>query len=276
MTDVKQAGGPCKFYSPLGIHLAAAWLALASCSASLPSLAQEKLPDGPEVIERYVKATGGQEAYNAVKNRVMKMTMTIVAAKVDLQVTSYQARPNKTYTVVESEVTGKIEKGCTGDLVWENSATTGPQIKVGAERQDMIRESAMDRFAHWRDIYEKAECEGVEEISGWPNYKVVLTPKGGKPQTAWFDKGTGLLSKMAVTVETAGGPVPVESCPSDYRKVGEILIPFTSEITTLGQKRVIKVKSAESNVKLSPDRFDPPPGIKDLLKTNQDLPLKKK
>jgi len=77
-------------------------------SAQAPAAA---LPTGEAVLAKYVDATGGAEAYDAIRNRVVHARMEILGAGVVLGLTVYNAPPANLYTVVESEATGRIETG---------------------------------------------------------------------------------------------------------------------------------------------------------------------
>jgi outer membrane lipoprotein-sorting protein len=225
----------------------------------------EDLPKAETVLAKYIEATGGKAAYDKVNNRVVKGTIEPVGSGITLTMTVYAAKPNKTYAIIESDVTGKIERGTTGDAAWENSLMNGPVIKSGQEKADMLRDARLDRMAYWQDVYKQAECTGIEDVDGKPCYKVVLTPKEGKPQTYFFDKDAGLLVKMESTVENPMGTIPVEAYIGDYKKVDGLLMPHKVRQSAAGQEMVITTESIEQNLDLPADRFDPPAEVKELL-----------
>ena len=87
--------------------------------------------------------------------------------------------------IIESNLTGKIEKGCTGDIVWDNSLTAGPVVREGAEKRMMIRDSTFERFVHWRSVFESAECVSTTIVGENDCFEVVLTP----PKVDQDDRG---------------------------------------------------------------------------------------
>ena len=145
----------------------------------------------------------------------------------------------------------------------------GPQIKEGQEKADTLREASFDKLVDWRDDYENAECVGVEMLSDKPAYKVVLTPRGGKAQSFYFDKASKLLVKIELTVETPMGTVPVETFLDDYRSIDGLLLPHRSRIVAMGQERLVTTESIRQNVDLPPDRFDLPEEIRAILEGRQ-------
>jgi len=246
---------------------AAAVLALGawagSASAQDPVAA---LPTGDAVLAKYVEATGGVAAYDAIKNRVVHARMEIMGAGVVLGLTVYNAPPASLYTVVESEATGRVETGVSGGVAWENSALRGAIVKDGVERDDALRDAIFDRMAHWKEHLKSAECVGTTDVNGKPAYRVVATPKTGSPQTLYFDKDTGLLVRTETTVNSAAGAVPVVAEPGDFRKVDGIKLAFTSRMKVMGQDRVVTIEKVEHNVELPADRFALPAEIRPLVK----------
>jgi len=269
MTDVKrkdETGHPFGWLLVLGVSLL---LALAGTFVLDAVASEETLPEAEAVLDGYIEATGGKAAHEKITNRVTKATLEITAQGITMDMTIYAARPDKNYLLMESEAIGTIEKGTDGTTVWEKSAMLGPQVKEGQEKADTLREANFDKFVNWREIYEEAECVGVEMLSGKPAHKVVLTPRDGKPQSFFFDKASKLLVKVELTVENPMGTIPVETFLEDYRSVDGILLPHKSRIVAMGQERLLTTQSIEHNVDLPPDRFDPPAEIQAILKGSQ-------
>ena len=237
--------------------------AVAPAAAQAPT---SPLPTGEAVLAKYVEATGGAAAYDAVKTRVTQARMEILGANVVVSLTMYAAPPSNIYTVAESEAIGRIESGVSDGIAWENSAMRGAIVKEGVERDDMLRDAIFDRLAHWKEHLKSAECVGTADVNGKAAYRVAATPKSGSPQTFYFDGESGLLVRVETTVTTAGGALPVVAEPGDYRKVDGIMMPFTSRMKVMGQERVVTIEKVEHNVELPADRFALPAEIRSLVK----------
>ena len=234
-----------------------------------PVRGQESLPKAEQIMDLYVDATGGTAAYDRIDNRVVRSTLEIAKAGVKLSVTAFQAKPGKAYSVVESPMTGKIENGTDGDVVWEMSAMAGPQIKEGKEKALFLHLNTFDRLAYWRKSFKKVETSGMEDVNGRSCFRVIGTPQEAPPQTLFFDRETHLLSKLTMTMEIPAGSVPMESYLSDYKAVDSVLIPHKVTIRVLSQERIGTVESVEQNVQLPADRFDLPADIRALAKKAQ-------
>ena len=170
---------------------------------STAQTAPQALPKAEQILDRYIEAIGGLAAMEKINNRVTKGTMDIPTAGVKLSITVYQARPNKYYSVMDSAATGKVETGSDGEVVWQISTTSGPQIFEGKEKASQLHLNVFDRLAYWRKIFKQVETTGTEDVAGKSCYKVLATPPDLAPQTLFFDKESGLLVKL---VDDRGKP----------------------------------------------------------------------
>jgi len=241
-------------------------LALALLAASWPLFgAEEALPSVATVIDHLVAATGGRAAWEARHSQVEHATIEFAKQGLKGSLTIYEAAPDKYLGLTELPGIGKISTGSNGDVAWENSALQGPRIKQGAERADALREGAFNAQLYWQKLYAKAEVTGSETTEGHECYKVVFTPKEGKPVTEFYDKKSGLLIKTAATVTSQMGDVNAEILYNDYRKEGDVLSAHRMVNRAAQQEFVIQIESVEVNPDLPKDRFDLPPEIKALL-----------
>jgi zinc protease len=230
-----------------------------------PSRADDPLPTGEKVLDQYVEATGGKAAYEKIKNRVSKGTITIEGAGVSGKITIIEAEPNKTMASVDLGELGKQSEATDGKVAWEISGITGERLIEGDEKESAILDATFNGELNWKQKYTKVECTGVEDVDGKPAYKVVLTPKAGKPSTQYYDKASHLLVKQIGTKASPMGEITAEVYPSDYRKVDGILIPHKLKQKVLTQSIVITMSEIKQNVDLPADTFNVPDGIKELI-----------
>lgn len=242
-------------------------LALALLLSTAPfTAAQEALPKAETILDRFVEATGGRAAFEKHHNEVMHGSMELTGRGVKGTITVYQAEPDKIRAVIDIEGVGKIESGSNGEVAWENSALQGPRVKQGIEKTDAFRDARFNAALYWRELYTKAETTGVDTVNGQECYKVVLTPKEGKPVTNFFDKKTGLLLKTETTRTTQMGDISAEILAEDYRKEGDIVAAHKLVNKFAGQEFQILVEKLEFNVDLAKNEFDLPDDIQALLK----------
>src|SRR5580704_2774845 len=120
---------------------------------------------------------------------------------------------------------GKVVEGTDGTNAWTFSSMQGPQLKKGEELGDSLRGAYFHKENDWRAIYTSAEIVGTEDVDGKPAYKVTLTPKGGKPETQYYDKSSGLLVRHQSVRKTAFGEIPVDVSVGGYHKDCGLKLP---------------------------------------------------
>ncbi len=228
--------------------------------------AEEPLPKADAILDRVIEVTGGKAAWEKRQNLVRRGTVDFIGNKVKGSITIYEATPNRVLAVLEIPGIGKIESGSNGEVAWENSPGGGPRIKDGPEKVDALRDGTFNAPLFWRKLYSKVETLGTETVQGHDTYKVQLTPESGEPTTEYLDKKTGLLVKTSAARMTPKGRVSGEILYEDYRKEGDVLVPFKLTNRFAGQEFQIQIQSAEVNVNMPPDRFNLPPEVQFLLR----------
>jgi hypothetical protein len=241
-------------------NAAVAFAAAVCCGA-----AAQDLPKAETILDKYVEVTGGRAAYLKIHNEVGTGTMEMAANGIHGSLKSWHAEPDKSLTEIDIEGIGKMREGTNGAVAWSLSAIQGPHVKEGDEKAEALRGAKFHTDLNWRDAYSKVETTGVESVEGKDCYKVVLTPKQGNPQTRFYDKQSGLLTKATAVVKTAMGEIPVESVMGDYRKDGDILSPHKVTQQAAGQSVVITLSKMEYNVEIPPDKFDVPAEVKAVM-----------
>ncbi len=228
--------------------------------------AQDKPPSAQEILDRFIQVTGGKPAYERVQNQVIVGTVEFVEAGFKGTTAEYRAFPNKVYRAVELPGVGKIEAGTDGRVAWERSSETGPRVKTGEEGAAALREANFNSSLRWRDLYAKVELAGEEKVDQQPCYKIVLSPKNGKPITQYYDENSGLLVKIAmVSLTPTTGEVATETFLGDYRTIEGIQVPHLVRRRVLDQQIVTHIESVRFNAEIPKDRFDLPADVQALV-----------
>lgn len=240
-----------------------AMLAVAAAVAYWASAAPQGAitDEAAAILDRYVEAAGGREAHARIRNRTVKLRVEIGAQGIVIQGTVVLARPNRSYARMESEATGKLERGMDGRIAWSDSITTGPQRVEGAELAEFLYMAQFDRLVEWRAFHTKAVARGMDEAGGRPCRKVELTPREAKAQTLCFDAETGLLASTAMRVTTPMGEIEVASVASDYRTVDGVKLAFRTASRMMGQERVMLLEEVTHNTDVPESRFAPPAAL---------------
>ncbi|MBI5838367.1 MAG: DUF4292 domain-containing protein [Candidatus Eisenbacteria bacterium] len=236
---------------------------LLACAAPA-CLAADAPPDGATILARYAAAMGGA-AWDSLQNMVLHKVLSLQGTNVQVGVTEYRARPNRMYVIQDSPA-GKGYVGVTGEDAWEYSVQQGSKLLEGQEQADALREAHFDGLVKWKKGYRLADAAGVDTVGNRPCYKVVMKPRMGSPETMWFDEETGLLARVEGTYEsTQLGTTTARTEYSDYRKIGNVMLPHKSITDMRGQRIVITMVEVELNKELDADRFDPPSEVRKLI-----------
>ena len=223
------------------------------------------------LLDKYVDASGGKVAYDAIKNRVIKAELSMPSRGVTGKMLAYSARPDQFYAVIETPQ-GKLQRGWNGKTAWMIEPAYGPRILEGLERAAVVRDSTQDRFAQWRDLFEQAKYEGEEEIGGKKCAKIVLTfrpidpEEKESPVTVYLDSTTGLI-KPQYTTELIGPQrlVQVTAVLDDYQQTSGVLLARKMTLKVADREQEIKVTSVECNTQIPASIFVLPKEIQELL-----------
>ncbi len=227
--------------------------------------AAPELPSAAEVLDRYVEVTGGKAAYEKLHSSVMTGKMSMPSMNIAGTVEAYMAAPRKMYFKASIPGIGEQERGTDGEVAWEKATMTGNRVLEGEEKAEFMREATFNSDILWRELYPKAEVVGTEDIGGKPTYKLVLTSPEGTTQTRYYDQATGYLVQTTQDAVTNMGTIPVVAEVSDYRKAGDLTLPFKNVSKMMGMEQVLTIDKVEFNVDIPADRFAVPADIQALL-----------
>jgi zinc protease len=225
----------------------------------------EDLKTGEAVLDKYVESTGGAAAYAKLHNMVMKGSMGMPAMGLKGAVTMYSGEPNKASLTTDLAGVGKVTEGTDGTNAWTFSAMQGPQLKKGEDLAESLREAFFHKENDWRSVYKSADLSGVEDVDGKPAYKVILTPKSGRPETQYYDQSSGYMVRHQSVRKTAFGEIPVDVSIGNYRKECGVVLPHSMVQSVAGQKIELQIDSIECNADLPADAFAPPAEVKALI-----------
>jgi zinc protease len=215
-----------------------------------------------QVMEASIAAQGGREAQARIKSLKMTGTLEIGGAKGTVVVIS--APPHETLTTLELEGYGTILQGMHNDFAWEKNPVSGSHIMTGPELTAHLRQDTFNADLVWKQLYPKAELQGVVDYNGTQAYKVLLTAADGDTVTRFIAKDTKLELGYETVEKTQMGPVPVSAQQSDFRDVGGVKFPFKLVNKTAGQSFTVILTSVEPNAAIDPKAFEPPDDIKQL------------
>lgn len=239
--------------------------------AQVPAQEQEQaaaitLPAAEQLLDAYVEAIGGTNAFAKIESLASTGSMTIEPLGLKGSLSIYQARPDRSSMTFVCPAIGTVRSGAGNGIAWEMTDIMGPRLLKGEEQRFALQTSAIDGLVAWRDQFASVETVGSEEVDGSPCWRLLMTTSSGEEQTWYLDKESHLLRKLELELASALGTIQATLVLDDYRDVGGVLIPHHSTSAAMGQAMVATVDSVEVNTSIDEAFLAPPPEITELLK----------
>lgn len=203
-----------------------------------------------EIIAKYITAIGGADELKKINSLLSTGSMNMQG--MDLAVIEKKMAPNMRM----------MEINMNGQIVMRQAfnGTAGYQAQMGNKQP--MEESEITENKNNKGIFEqlfynetgyKLEIAGTEKVGGNDAHKInVTSPSGGK-STEYYDIKTGYLVKSEKTNKTKGGDVQQSVELTNYKKVGNIMFPFTRTISAQSERGVQDFVIELQNIKINED-----------------------
>lgn len=232
-----------------------------TATSSGAATASATLPDGFEVLDRYVEAIGGEEAYRKHKTEQMTGQYSMPAMGIQGPIVIKRAATTKTLINIQVPPFGEVIQGTNGEEAWGASPDRPMTMLEGAEADKMINEANFYAIVEPRKTYTSAETVGTVTFAGVECYKVNVVTSWGEHQVCLFEVESGLHRKVSTRESTETDVFTNEITYSDFRDADGIKRPFRMAITTaamMGAEQVIQFETIEFGVEFEEGTFDPP------------------
>ena len=224
--------------------------AAATSAAALPSVDQ--------IVDKYVQASGGKEAFQKFTSQVSKGTFELEQMEGEATQEIYAKAPNKVLFVTDSPSFGVVQRGFNGTAGWQDTPQTGLADVTGDALAALKIEADFYREIHLKDDYPKMVVKGKESVAGHDAYIVEGTPAQGAPMTMAFDADSGLLVRAQTVVDGPTGKADIETTLGDYRDVDGVKLPFLIHSNVGEFAFTIKLTDIKHNVAIDDAKFDKP------------------
>lgn len=229
----------------------------------------EATPTADQILERYVKAIGGEEAWRKLSSRVSKLSIVIPESNANIQIESFAKAPNKRVTNAEvtigDHVVIDVSNGSNGNEAWSlNLGEGGFRKLIGTELATEKRDALFYRELELRKLFPKMTVKGTVDVEKHKTYCIEAVPEIGNPELWYFDVETGLLVRMDYDyVRIGSGMAREEVRYDDYREVDGIKLPFAFRFAS--NKSLMKVDEVRHNIPIADSVFDNPGAAFDAL-----------
>lgn len=217
-------------------------------------VAQKPVPQGIsaiDVINDYLKAIGGTDKLNAIKD--LSITATGSVQGVDVEMVNKHGLPDKYLSEVSVPAMNMVAMRISviGDSI--TMQQNGQPYPVNDEVKKGIKESIriFPELDFGKEGYTLKLMPYLEPTSDGFAYVVTVTSPAGNTSKNYYDEKTGLKVKESA-VEGDGGNIQELS---DYREVNGAKFPYSRKTNAGGQTIEFKVKEIKVNSNLTKEAF---------------------
>jgi outer membrane lipoprotein-sorting protein len=240
-------------------------LALFLCTSSASLFAQT----ADEIINNYIKNTGGQEKWQQLKGTKMSAKMDEGGILLPLDV--YAFANGKSGTVINFQGQTLYQNMFDGETLWSTNFQNMQAEKSDKETTENHKLQANDfpdDFLNYKSKGYTAELLGKEKIEGTEVFKIKLTKEpetvDGKqvPSISFYYFDTENFVPLQLEKEEKSGQMKgmvVIQKMSDYKEIDGLYFPFSIVYEIKGQgSQAIKIDKVELNPIVSDSFFNLP------------------
>jgi carboxyl-terminal processing protease len=207
----------------------------------MESAINPSLPSVESILDKYLEASGGKEAFEKVSSRVSTGTVEITALGITGTAQLSEQAPGRSSLKIDAPGLGLIQSTFDGSRAWLQDPLQG-FIRFTGYGLDLAKQNAIfNKPAKLKGLYPSAVLLGKEKVAGKENYVVRMGF-----EKWYFDTESGLLSQRGNTYF------------EDYREVDGIKLPYKmrDEIVS-GAGIIYQFKEIRHNVGIDEETFTP-------------------
>ncbi|MEO8111880.1 MAG: hypothetical protein ABI594_17665 [Ginsengibacter sp.] len=203
--------------------------------------AQDQTAD--EIVNKYVDAIGGKEAWGKVNSVVMAGTMKIQGTDIGLVLTTLDKKGMRQDISVNGMSGYQIITPTAG---WnfmpfngqkEPEPVTADDLKESQEQLDV-----QGNLINYKEKGHTIESLGTDDVDGVDAFKLKETLKSGKVETIYIDPSTYYIIRVVTKQKANGAEQEITTDLSNYQKLPEgIVVPMSVKLP-FGQMTVTKVE----------------------------------
>jgi hypothetical protein len=216
-------------------------------------------PPADQILDKYIQALGGADALSKLTSFSAKGSSHLFGEVKEDPAEIYAKSPNLLATTVH-QAEGDMARTYDGRDAW----VMLPLTVVGQYQLNgsMLEGAKLDAqlafpgglkqfFSSWKVSYPSA-------IDGHPVYVLQANGANGLFASFYFDKQTGLLTRMVRYATSAVGRVPTQIDYSDYRPVGGVMMAFKWTYGWVSGQDEYTLSSVQPNAAVDAAKFARP------------------
>jgi len=206
---------------------------------AIHGMALKDTPPATDVLARYMKAVGGEEAIRKHKSRTAHGTFSLAAQGIEGKILLYAAVPDRYYLQIDIPGLGLTRTGYDGTVAWIDQPMMGPMLLEGESLAQMRDEADYYELIYDPSEYSTLENVGPAQIQGHDCWKIHLVRPSGFEEYEYFDQNTGLVAAREGEQESPLGTVNVLTLITRHREFDGVLYPTDMEQELMGMTQVM-------------------------------------
>ena len=216
-----------------------------------------------QVFNKYIQALGGSASVNALASYSAKGSSILYGEVGDGDPAELYANAPNQLAMTTHQREGDVVRTFDGTTAWwQVPLTVTPQYSLtGTQLEGARFEAAMafpwrirGFFTTWRISYPTTvDGRDVDVLQG--------NTTAGMIGTLYFDKETGLLTRMIRYATTVVGRTPTQIDYSDYRPVAGVMMPFKFTYTWVGSREEWTLTEYQPNASIEASKFGKPVNV---------------
>src|ERR1043165_1262041 len=219
------------------------------------------VPSAEDVFDRYIQSLGGAARVEDLTSFVGKGSyegFDSYHGKVAMEV---YAKATGQRSVVAHTQNGDSVTAYDGMNAWimgPDKPVSVLQLTPGGDLDGVKLDSALAFPARLKQVLTDWRTGFPTTLIDHRSVQVVQAMAGGSRVKLFFDKETGLLTRVVRYSKTIVGQVPAQIDYSDYREVAGVKMPFQWRLTWVDGQSTYTLDTVQPNVTIDPVRFAKP------------------
>lgn len=215
-------------------------------------------PRADALLNRHLQAVGGDAALQKITSRRITGTLERHGRKVSVVRT--QKAPNLLVMETRFPKPGTLKQGFDGKVAWVQVPGQPGRRMEGKERAAIADEAWLHPMLRVKERYPVRQFLGERTVEG-RNFTVLslAKKKAAKPELWFFDETTALPARIE-RQEDGGvqGEIPIVTVLENYRKVDDVMMPFTVRTKLPTSETVLHIDLIGHNLSFEDSVFQAP------------------
>lgn len=219
------------------------------------------IPTADDILNRYIQALGGTQQLAGLTSFVARGRydgFDSYHGKVAVEV---YAKNSGQRTVIVHTQNGDSVTAYDGQNAWimgPDKPVSVLQLVAGGDMDGVKLDSYLAFPGRLKEALTELRAGFPTTIIDDREVQVVQAMAGASRVKLFFDKQTGLLTRVVRYSKTIVGPVPTQIDYSDYREVGGVKLPFQWRLTWTDGQSMFSLDDLQPNVAIDPAKFAKP------------------